>query len=154
MPDDLVPQDQVAECEALLASTDPALMSLRAAFGPKSSLPPVAEIFYTSGGCWNLALAIHEKTELPIEVYFRGTQPTHAYVVDGEYALDARGRNPLRRVRLGAARTQTVTPAELFAMFESDLETGMSVARVVRRPDWVAAAARAAEIVVDSHGTD
>jgi DNA primase catalytic subunit len=56
------------------------------------SWPGLALTWYMSGGCWSLALALHEETGLPIEVYYRGGRPAHAYVVDGESALDARGR--------------------------------------------------------------
>ena len=67
------------------------------------------------GAVWNLALAIHEATGLSIEVFMglAGT-PRHVYAVDGEMALDVRGRNPLRFVRLGATEHRQMTPDELF----------------------------------------
>lgn len=43
--------------------------------------------WYISGGCWSLALALHDPTHLPIEVYYLGGRPKHAYVVDGDTAL-------------------------------------------------------------------
>src|SRR5918996_5605997 len=61
-------------------------------FGPRSPLPPLAEIFYTHGGCWNLVLAIHERTGLPIEVYYGGRRLTHLDVVAGDTPVDPPGR--------------------------------------------------------------
>lgn len=153
-----MPADQVAECVALMtsmkASEPPAVAQMRAAFGPRSPLPEIAEAFYTMGGCWNLALAINAKTQLPIELYYQGGRPTHAYVVDGQddSAIDARGRNPVRLARLGAERTRTVTPDELFEVLEVEVPNGTVVVSVVRRSDWVSAADETAAVVLAAVG--
>jgi uncharacterized membrane protein (UPF0127 family) len=39
------------------------------------ALAHIAEVFYTRGGCWNLALAMHEATGLPLEVVYRAGVP-------------------------------------------------------------------------------
>ena len=114
-------------------------------FGPRSPLPPLAEIFYTHGGCWNLVLAIHDRTRLPIEVYCGGGRLRHAYVVDGDTAIDARGRNELRIVRAGAERTRVVQPPELLEMLSTEAENGAAAVAVIQQKTWTAAASRAAE---------
>ena len=60
--------------------------------------------WYRTGGCFSLGLAIQEETGLPAELYYLQGRPTHAYIVDHDFALDARGRTELRLARLGAER--------------------------------------------------
>jgi hypothetical protein len=58
-----------------------------AAFAAGSPLPPVAFAFYARGGCYDLALALHESRGFPLELFIRGGTPTHCYAVDGGSAL-------------------------------------------------------------------
>lgn len=152
--DDLVPADQRAEAEQLLhemkAAESEDLAAMRKAFGPVSPLPEIAVTFYTMAGCWSLALAINERTGLPIEVYYRAGRPRHAYVVDGELAVDANGTNPLRLVRAGAESTRRVTPAELDELLATETPGGQDTVAVVHQAAWVEAAARAADAVLGS----
>jgi hypothetical protein len=70
-----------------------------------SPLPQIAVTYYTMAGCWSLDLALQEATGLPIELSYRDDgSPRHAYVVDGDDALDARG--PLRRRRACGRRAR------------------------------------------------
>ena len=79
--------------------------------------PPDAAAYYVSGGCWNLAIALHSATGgLPIEALFRGEGPKHAVVVDGATTLDAFGRRLLRHARAGFDEWRDVTPDGLLAL--------------------------------------
>lgn len=114
-------------------------------------LPPVAAAFYLGGGCWNLALAVHERTGLPIEVYYRDVLPRHAYVVEGDTALDAWGRRPLRFARAGTERSEAVTRYELLTRLRETPEGDRLVAEV-ERPELREAADRAAELLLEALG--
>jgi len=112
-----------------------------------SPLPPLAVTWYTMGGCWSLALALHDETGLPIELYHRGGRPIHAYVVDGDYALDARGRNELRLVRGGAERLEQIdTEEELVAAIEL---AAPDIAELLGNAEVRDAATRAARVVLE-----
>jgi hypothetical protein len=141
-PGDLVPANRF-DAAAELARTQPLLVP--------SPLPPIAATFYLAGGCWNLALALNTRTGLPIELYHHRGRPTHAYVVDDVAAIDARGYNPLRLVRAGAAASERVEPDELLAML-GGLPNGAAIVAVVQRDDFRAAAERAATVVLDAIG--
>jgi hypothetical protein len=78
-----------------------------------SPLPPAALAFYVRGNCFGLALAAHDATGLPIELFVRGGLPVHGYVVDGESAIDAFGRRNLNDARAGADEIRQVSAAEL-----------------------------------------
>jgi hypothetical protein len=83
-------------------------------FSPYTSpLQREVALFYSFAGCWNLALALHEATGLPIEMYLRDGLPRHAYVVIGDSALDAWGRRELRHARAGSHELKRVSPAGL-----------------------------------------
>jgi len=112
-------------------------------------LPPVAYTYYTLGGCRNLALALHRRTRLPIELYMRGNTPVHCYVVsdEHEYAIDARGRIPLVRARAGTTGSPRVTRGELLEL----LLTQGPIGEYVRNPVSIGHANRAAAIVL-AHG--
>lgn len=113
-----------------------------------SPLPPLAVTWYTMGGCWSLALALHEETGLPIELYSIGGHPRHAYVVDGDVALDARGRNELRRVRGGADDLEQVDTEELLV---ARLEpVAPDIAELLGDTDVRGAATRAARVILES----
>jgi hypothetical protein len=101
---DLVPQAFQADVSRM---TPPGTASPLPTADFTSPLSAPALTWYTSGGCWNLALALHEATGYPIEVYYRDGEPKHAYIVDGKWALDARGTNELRLVQAGAERFRT-----------------------------------------------
>lgn len=63
------------------------------------------EAEFMRGGCFALALHLHRKTGLPLY----GLADTaghfhHAFVLDGDHALDARGRVPLALIRLYKSR--------------------------------------------------
>lgn len=117
-----------------------------AQFVVPSPLPQLAATWYTSGGCWSLALALHEQTGKPIELYYFGGHPKHAYVVDGDDALDARGRNPARRVRGGAEHLERIdTEEQLVARLELDVP---GIAELLTNSEVRAAAARAAHIIL------
>jgi hypothetical protein len=82
-------------------------------FAAASPLPPAAFFHYAIGGCYSLALALHEATGFPVELFIRDGLPSHAYVVDGDTALHANGRRPLREARALADQIRSVTAAEL-----------------------------------------
>jgi hypothetical protein len=75
--------------------------------------PTFARVFYTLGGCWNLALALHAATGLAIELGYRSGVPRPAYVVDETHGVDAFGPKLLRFARAGFAEVRRVSPAEL-----------------------------------------
>jgi hypothetical protein len=79
-------------------------------------LPPLVAARYTGGGCWNLALALHEQTRLPIELFYRDGKPRHAYVVAGDRTLDAFGWRLLRHARAGSEESLRVSPAALLEL--------------------------------------
>jgi hypothetical protein len=114
-----------------------------------SVLPDVAATFYSQGGCWNLALALHEQTGLPIELYYRGGVPRHAYVVDGEMGIDHRGRNPLRLVRAGTERSRRVDGDQLRACLR---EISEQLAAEIEGPELREAAAYASACVLEAVG--
>lgn len=101
------------------------------------------------GGCWSLALAIHEETGLPMELYYRGVRPSHVYVVDGVYALDARGRSRLDRVRLGATRVEQVDTEESLLARLTPIAPDVGV--LLSNDEVRDAAARAARVII-GHG--
>jgi hypothetical protein len=78
-------------------------------------LPPAAFAFYSRGGCYDLALALHECRGLPLELFVRGGTPTHCYAVDGDSALDTNGRRSLADARVGADEIRSVTAKKLRA---------------------------------------
>lgn len=144
---DLVPpklRQMYMAIAAQRAAEDDAIAAL---VGPPA-LPRIANTYYTTGGCWNLALALHERTGLPIELYVRADgKPAHGYVVNDEdgYAIDARGRIPIQQARAGASESPRVTPDELLEL----LDTLGPVGEFVREPDSIEHADRATEIVLD-----
>src|SRR5436309_288833 len=113
-----------------------------------SPLPESAVKWYISGGCWSLALALHDATRLPIEVYYLGGRPKHAYVVDGDAALDARGRSELRLVRVGAERTEEVLSKA--ALVDALLPFVPQIEVLLNDPEVRAAGSRAGAIVLGS----
>lgn len=58
-----------------------------------------------TGGCFALALALHKRSRLPIYgLYDNGGNIHHAFVKDGDYGIDARGRVPIRDIRFYRGR--------------------------------------------------
>jgi hypothetical protein len=84
-------------------------------FAASSPLPLAAFAFYARGGCYDLALALHEARGFPLEIFVHGGTPTHCYAVDGDSALDANGRRKLRNARVGADEIRPVTASKLRA---------------------------------------
>ena len=134
--DDLIPR----KLRGLVASLEPTPLVA------PSPLPALAVTWYTMGGCWSLALALREETGLPIELYYLRGRPSHAYVVDGDDALDARGRNDLRLVRLGAERLEQVDAEELMARLTP---VAPDIAELVDDAEVREAATRAARLVLN-----
>jgi hypothetical protein len=97
--------------------------------------------FYVRGGCWNLALALHESTGCPIEVSLKNGVPIHAYVVDGDSAVDICGRRELADARAGSDSVKRVASAAEF---------GTEVGHMVNfnGGEWRRKATRAAAIVL------
>jgi hypothetical protein len=85
------------------------------AFTAGSPLPPAAFAFYARGGCYDLALAVHECRGFPLELFICGGTPTHCYAVEGDSALDANGRRSLADARAGADEIRPVTAKKLRA---------------------------------------
>lgn len=112
-----------------------------------TAFPPAAEAWYTYGGCFALAVAIHNRTHLPIEVYYFGGRPKHAYVVDGDAALDVRGRNPVRLVRLGAERLEQVDLVDALRALLG--EQAPETLEILDYPEVLEAADRAAAIIAE-----
>ena len=112
---DFVPTRYVEECRAFTAAEPPALAALAGFLGMESPLPEIARVFYTRGGCWNLALALRAATGFPIELAYRDGVPVHAYVVVDDEALgvDAYGERPLQAARKTFDKFRRVSPAEL-----------------------------------------
>lgn len=134
--DDLVPR----RLRAMVAQLPPTPLLV------PSPLPPLAVTWYTMGGCWSLALALHEETGFPIELYSAGGRLKHAYVVDGEYALDATGRNPLRLVRLGGELPEQVeTEEQLVARLELEVD---GVTELLTNAEVRECATRAARVIL------
>jgi hypothetical protein len=104
-----------------------------------SPLSPRAFAFYSRGGCWNLALALHEATGYPIELFLRGGVPVHGYVVDGETSLDGFGRRNLVDARAGSDGVRRISAKKL----RDDLGA-------VNRPEWKAKAEHAARIILEA----
>jgi hypothetical protein len=133
---DLVPAQELGRFRRLAQDDDFAFFTRPA----NSPLLPAALAFYSSEGCWNLALALHEATGYSIELFLRGGLPVHGYVVDGETSLDGFGRRNLVDARAGSDAVRRVSAKEL----RDDLGA------TVNRPEWQAKAARAAAIVLDA----
>ena len=110
-----MPTRYVEECRAFTAAEPPALAALAGFLGMESPLPEIARVFYTRGGCWNLALALRAATGFPIELAYRDGVPVHAYVVVDDEALgvDAYGERPLQAARKTFDKFRRVSPAEL-----------------------------------------
>lgn len=134
--DDLVPKRLVA----LVAQEPPALQLV------PSPLPQLAFTWYVSGGCWSLALALHAATGLPIEIFHWVDGPRHAYIVDGDYAIDARGRNLLRLARAGAARLDQVNGIDQLVAMTKDVAPELRT--LLDAVDVRSCAARAAAVIL------
>jgi hypothetical protein len=117
-------------------------------------LPALAAAHYVSGGCWSLALALHEQTGgLPFELDVRGGMPRHCYVLDDETALDAMGRRLLRYARAGSERTQRLDEAqELLAILYALEPIGTKLVEETERPEVKACAERAAAYILSKVG--
>ena len=87
---------------AFTAAEPPPLAALAGFLGMESPLPEIARVFYTRGGCWNLALALRAATGFPIQLAYRDGVPVHAYVVIDDEALgvDAYGKSGPCRPRV------------------------------------------------------
>jgi hypothetical protein len=133
---DLVPVQELGSFRRLAQDEDFAFFTRPA----NSPLPPAALAFYSRGGCWNLALALHEATGLPIELYLRDGVPIHGYVVDGDSSLDGFGRRKLADTRAGSDGVRRISAKEL----RDDLGA------TVNRPEWQAKAERAARIILET----
>jgi hypothetical protein len=146
---DLVPVELIGYSRRLAATELPGLAIFT------SPLQREVALFYSFAGCWNLALALHEATGLPIEIYLRDGLPRHAYVVSGDSALDAWGRRELRHARAGSDEIKRVSAAGLIKelhrrrvreMFQG---TSLDVA-VVGRREWRKKAARTAALLLET----
>jgi hypothetical protein len=94
---DLVPARYLAAARTLALE--------RPVFVP-TPLSDVAAAFYSHTGCWNLVLALSERTGLPIEFSASRGHATRAYVVDEDAgrAYGVWGKRQLRSARAGADR--------------------------------------------------
>jgi hypothetical protein len=117
-----------------------------------SPLQREVALFYSRAGCWNLALALHEATGLPIEIALRDGLPSHAYVVSGDSALDAWGLQELRLARAGSDEIKRVSPAGLIkelrrvrGRFQGD-----TLVAVVSRREWRKKATRTAALLLET----
>jgi hypothetical protein len=131
---DLVPVKELGSFRRLAQDEDFAFFTRPA----NSPLPPAALAFYSRGGCWNLALALHEATGYPIELFLRGGVPVHGYVVDGETSLDGFGRRNLVDARAGSDGVRRISATEL----RHDLGD------TVNQPEWRTKAVRAALVIL------
>lgn len=111
-----------------------------------SPLPDLATVFYSLGGCWNLALALSEATGFEIELVFRGGVPRHAYVADDTDGVDVFGPKLLRYARAGFDEARRVSPAELLDEL-GRVDGGLRVE--VERDDIRACAEQAAAFLLD-----
>ena len=145
----MIPADYLAAYEK--APPPPTLIE-----GP---LPDLVTHHYSSGGCYILAAALHQATNLPIELYYRQGEPKHAYITDGVRALDVRGVQPVDRARLGAEQIAQVTLGGLVAVLRA-LPSAVDQLADIRRPRSQVAAENAAAallgltrfVVPDPHG--
>jgi len=72
--------------------------------------------------------------------------------VDGDTAIDARGRNPLRLVRQGADRIREVSAAELIEVLRTEATDGRVLVERIAEREMTDAAARTAEYMLRSLG--
>jgi hypothetical protein len=139
--DALIPSVFRAECERRAAEPDPLRFP--------SPLPDAAAIYYTSAGCWSLAIALHEETGLPIELYCHRGRPTHAYVLDGDRAIDYRGRIPAQMARAGAERVERSDPAGIEAHLEKIAPLGV---KLIAEEEYRVKAATTARLILSAEG--
>jgi hypothetical protein len=141
---DFVPARYVDECRALAAAEPPPAASL---LGIEFPFPDIARVFYTRGGCWNLALALHAATGLAIEVGYQGSVPRHAYVTDETDGVDAFGPKPVRLARMGFDKVRRVSPAELLDEL-ARMDDGEDLVAEVERDDMRVCAEAAAKFLL------
>jgi hypothetical protein len=110
-------------------------------------LPDLVTHHYSSGGCFILAAALHQATDLPIELYYRQGEPKHAYITDGLRALDVRGVLPVVAVRAGAEQIAQVTLGGLVAVLQT-LPAAEHQLADLRRPRSQVAAERTADALL------
>jgi hypothetical protein len=83
----------------------------------RKPLPDGLRETYDNGQCMYLAVALHQATGLPIEVSMEhdaaGPFIGHAYVVDGETAIDGYGRTTLVEARTCHARGDDIRRVDI-----------------------------------------
>src|SRR5262249_9471027 len=139
--EDLVPA-AVIEQYRMLAATSPPFMP--------SPLPLVAATYYTTGGCWNLALALHDQlADSSIEVLRRNGLPRHACFVLVAIAGDGFGPRAVRLARTGLDDSAVVPASSPFDEL-ARTPSGTDLVALVGRQDFRDAALRAAQFIVET----
>lgn len=118
----------------------------------RGPLPDLVTHHYSSGGCFVLAIALHLASGWPLEVHCRAGVPRHAYVTDGQRALDVLGFRPIQAARAGADSSPRMEPNALVALLGRTSPNGKLIARDIHRRESRVAAEHTAAALIDAVG--